>query len=269
MAKIFLKTLNELAAVTNAVAGDEYYIATPGTVYDTVATKLVMGYDAFKVNSGVWAVLNKTKSVSFGFGCLPVWSSTVGYEKGTLILKDSNVWSANDTIASGTAWDSAKWDMFESPPIETKGITPTCSTRFGGCTFLFKDDNFKMPYDGFIYEFTIGTAEGNLSGLTTGVFSSSDGTNIKRMFTQGGQTLTKNVLKTFSGGNLFVPSGEWVGVICFNSTAGFVGYGGSYTGITGYYTKNTAVGNYIAGMKNNSSWKPVYGPNFSFNIIKA
>jgi hypothetical protein len=126
-----------------------------------------------------------------------------------------------------------------------------------------------MPYDGYISEFTIGTANGDLTGLTTGVFSSSDGTNIKRMFTQGGQTLTKNVLKTFSGGNLFVPSGEWVGVICFNSTAGYVGKSGSYPGITGYYTTNTAVENYIAGMKNNISREPGYGPNFSFNIIKA
>ena len=104
MADVFVKDRDALKAVTNAAAGDVYYLTDQNEVYDIINTKLTLGYNAVKVGSGVWAVLNPVKSLNHNSIKPGEWVLTKKYTKGTVVNKDGVPHVANGDIAASTAW---------------------------------------------------------------------------------------------------------------------------------------------------------------------
>ena len=100
MADKFVKDRAALKAVTNGVSGDVYYLTDQEEVYDVINTKLALpNTGCFKVASGVWAVLNREKTLNYRLSKPNDHAQANKYTKGTLITYGGDVYIANADIA--------------------------------------------------------------------------------------------------------------------------------------------------------------------------
>ncbi len=218
MADVFVKDRDALKAVTNAAAGDVYYLTDQNEVYDIINTKLTLGYNAVKVGSGVWAVLNPVKSLNHNSIKPGEWVLTKKYTKGTVVNKGGIPHVANGDIAASTAWatgtSGATWRVLRSSRvISVGGITPVARPASSVGIIVTIADAFKAPFNMYVTKISFICTENSGAGCDIGAFgyNNTAGT-VSGVYTATGLTTT-NSQTDLAIPNLYVASGEYVGLL--------------------------------------------------------
>ena len=270
MADVFVKDRDALKAVTNAAAGDVYYLTDQNEVYDIINTKLTLGYNAVKVGSGVWAVLNPVKSLNHNSIKPGEWVLTKKYTKGTVVNKDGVPHVANGDIAASTAWatgtSGATWRALSSSrKVFVGGNTPVAAPDFGAGIMVMIADAFKAPFNMYVTKISFICTTDSGAGCDIGAFgyNNTAGT-VSGVYTATGLTTTNSQID-LAIPNLYVASGEYVGLISKRGALSRTPYLTQAGAVTKGKTDKSVL---TSGLGSFKSWVG-YAIPYSFEYFKA
>lgn len=230
MADKFVKDRTALKAVTNGVSGDVYYLTDQEEVYDAINTKLTLpNTGCFKIGSGVWAVLNREKTLNYRLTKPTDFVLANKYTKGTLITKDGSLYIANADIAENTTFaegtTGATWKKIGSPAISAVGgATPTLgiASMSGGVYLVGFTDTYKTVSACFIDSIEF-TAQAAATGAKFAVWATASNAGTSTKVDKISDTVTVNVTANqqvkISFTPIEVPAGWYVGM-CGCTSAG-------------------------------------------------
>ena len=249
---------------SGAANGDVIYLTDQEEVYDVVNTKLTLvPGNAIKISSGLWAVLNRVKTLDYRLTKPVDFDSTKKYTKGSVVTKDGDAFIANADIAVGTTWATgstgATWrKMSNSKATYTRTANPGPGGSSWGGDNIMTDTSAVIGQAGLLTKITFSslplagtivvcqlTGELGKRGSSLTIKSAtpvaSGATSVAPMATVEKGWVVGVAAKPFSGNGVYSSSSLATAVTWYGITNASVGAVCNYSGV------NTA-GSCIAGL---------------------